>query len=219
MLFSILKLLLLYIKRIIEPNFIIICKCYKHPLKQAVDTLSFCSKATRLGGDGTLVCGRTPRPRRQVAAQHPTWSHGPGPVRGAQRPACHAPQPLCAAVPQSADATHPHKNILRWFYHISLREFHENNPWPQPSCGSLGIESLLFTEEVVQLAPSDFDFSALWDSPAAESESSRGEGQYLPRLRPGYSQQTGSESLLQANEFKYLRVWSCWNNTSKSQLS
>lgn len=90
---------------------------------------------------------------------------------------------------------------------------------PQPSCGGLGIESLLFTEEVVQLAPSDCDFSALWDSIAAESESSRGEGQYLPRLRPGYSQQTGSESLIRANEFKDLRVWLCWNKTSKSQLS
>lgn len=81
----------------------------------ASDTLFLGLKASRMGEERTLVSGRTPYPWRQGATQYPTWSHGPGPVWGAHHPACHTPEPLCAAVPQSGNTTHSHTNILCWF--------------------------------------------------------------------------------------------------------
>lgn len=72
----------------------------------------FALKAPRAFEERTLVSRRAPRPWGAVAAQYPARIHGQGPVWWAQRPACHIPQPMYAAVPQPGNKTDSHTNIL-----------------------------------------------------------------------------------------------------------
>ncbi len=164
------------------------------------DSLSLGSKGSWVCEERMLVSGRTPCPWRQVATQYPTQSHGPGPVRGAQRPACHTPEPLCAPVPQSANTTHSHTNILCWFYHNSVCGFHGQNCAPA-FCRGRGSVHII---RPCTLGP-------FW----AECESGD-EGQHLHVW--GHCTLQGKkwiaplcESLLQVKEFKYpsldLRLW------------
>ena len=92
------------------------------------DFLSLGLKASRMCEERMLVSGRTSCRWRQGATQCPTRSHGPGPVRGAQRPDCVTPRTLCAAVSQPGNTTHWHTNILCWFYHNSVCDSHGQNP-------------------------------------------------------------------------------------------
>ncbi|KAM7389833.1 hypothetical protein PAMP_023787 [Pampus punctatissimus] len=73
-----------------------------------------------------LVSGRTPCPWRQVATQYPTRSHGPRPVRRAERPACHASEPLCAAVlvysPSNVPVTGPSAFFQNLLAHLDCQE-------------------------------------------------------------------------------------------------
>lgn len=179
---------------------------YTYMLFIGSDTLSLGLKASRMCEERMLVSGRTPCPWRQVATQYPTWSHGAGPVWRAQCPTCHTSEPLCPAVPQSSNTTHSHTNILCWFYHDSVCDFHGHNLQAQLSYRGLRT---VFAEVVLQLASSDYDVQCALGLFAAKCESSRDEGQHLRVKVCGLSLWIRSESLLHVTEFKYLRVGLC----------
>ncbi|XP_044220653.1 DUF4554 domain-containing protein isoform X2 [Thunnus albacares] len=89
-------------------------------------SFSFDLKSPGACEDRKLVSGRSSCSWRQVSTKYPTRSHGPRPVRRAERPVCHTSEPLRAAVlvysPSNVPVTGPSAFFQNLPAHLDCQE-------------------------------------------------------------------------------------------------